>query len=264
MENDHKVKSGNDYTINSVQMALRILDLFRPANEPLSLMEISRRLVLSKSTALRMTATLTAAGYLRIHPVSRRYLLGTSALQLGLAAYGSLDLHRAAAPVLGQLADATGCAVHLCSSENGKLVVLEIVLPPNGPANGMELQVGGVLPIFCTGAGLLLLSQESDSYIRQYLEGTERSPYTDKTITDIDSILAQIQKVREDGFCVSSGEYADGIFSITYPIRNHAQRIVAGLSLCGDHERMSALDQDQLHRQLREAAELISHELGAT
>lgn len=48
----------NDYTIASVQRALRILKLFLPDNQPMTLKQIADESDLNKSTALRMTTTL--------------------------------------------------------------------------------------------------------------------------------------------------------------------------------------------------------------
>ena len=48
----------NDYTIASVQRALRILKLFLPDNQPMTLKQIADESELNKSTALRMTTTL--------------------------------------------------------------------------------------------------------------------------------------------------------------------------------------------------------------
>mgnify|MGYP002565663774 FL=1 len=48
----------NDYTITSVQRALRILKLFLPDNQPMTLKQIADESDLNKSTALRMTTTL--------------------------------------------------------------------------------------------------------------------------------------------------------------------------------------------------------------
>lgn len=262
MDKEQKLKPGNDYTIHSVQTALRILTLFIPDNEPLSLMEISRRSRLNKSTALRMTATLTGAGYLRIHPETRKYLLGTVALRLGLAAYDSLDLHKVAEPVLAGLAQETDCVVHLGSNEHHTVVIIDKVYPPHQSFSIRGSRVGGIIPTYCTGIGLLFLSQETDPFILQYLEGIDRIRYTPTTVTDIPAILERIRQIRLDGFCVNNGEHEEGIVSIAYPIQDHSRRFIAGISIGGIREVLAGREMDYLHRQVRQAAEEISKQLG--
>lgn len=262
MEKDQEGRSAIDYSIHSVQTALRILGLFIPRNEPLALMEISRQLALNKSTALRMTATLTGAGYLKIHPESRKYLLGTTALQLGLSAYDTLNLHKVSEPIISQLADSTNCVVHLCSNERDTVVVIDKVYPMHKAFSVPGSQIGGIIPTYCTGIGLLFLSQENDLFIRGYLEGSDRIRYTETTVTDIDAIMARIQQIRADDFCVNNGEHEAGVVSIAYPIRDHARRIVAGISIGAIREVMHGMDLAALHEQVRAAAQEISRQLG--
>ena len=65
----------NDYTIASVQRALRILKLFLPDNQPMTLKQIADESDLNKSTALRMTTTLLNEKFLSYKEETRKYQL---------------------------------------------------------------------------------------------------------------------------------------------------------------------------------------------
>lgn len=264
MIGEPKATGRNDYTINSVQTALSILRLFIPRNEPLSLIEISRQLNINKSTALRMAANLTMAGFLKASPETRKYLLGPVILQLGLAAHDSLNLRAVSAAILAELANATNCIVHLGINEQNTVVVVDKVLPDKHSFSIRSSQIGGIMPTFCTGIGLLFLSQESDDAVRRYLGGIERFPYTPTTITDIDAIITRIHQIRLDGYAVNNGEHEEGILSIAYPIRDRSGRIIAGISISGIREVLRDMDLQMLHRQARDAAAEITRQLGGS
>ncbi|MEG2677737.1 MAG: helix-turn-helix domain-containing protein, partial [Oscillospiraceae bacterium] len=121
--------STNDYTISSVQRALKILKLFVPSNDGLTLMDISNQSGVHKSTALRMVSTLKDAGFLKQSPESKKYRLGVAAMQVGLSSLDSLSLPKVSEPILRELADKTGFAVHLGIFESGNVIVLAKVFP---------------------------------------------------------------------------------------------------------------------------------------
>lgn len=78
----------NDYTITSVQRALRILKLFLPDNQPMTLKQIADESDLNKSTALRMTTTLLNEKFLSYN---RRFAELAEQTAAGLQVYGMLD-----------------------------------------------------------------------------------------------------------------------------------------------------------------------------
>ena len=78
----------NDYTITSVQRALRILKLFLPDNQPMTLKQIADESDLNKSTALRMTTTLLNEKFLSYN---RRFAELAEQTAEGLQVYGMLD-----------------------------------------------------------------------------------------------------------------------------------------------------------------------------
>jgi len=254
--------TARDYTIQSVQTALQVLNLFIPRNEERSLMEISNQLGLHKSTVLRMVSTLLAEGYIRINPDTRKYTLGTQSMRLGLSAYDSLSLRKVAEPILKDLANTTGFVLHLAINDNLSVVVISKVFPENRTFSIDRSQIGGNIPTYCTGIGLLFLSQEPDDVVHQYLLGINRISYTETTVTDVESIMERVRKVRTDDFCINNGEHEAGIVSLCYPIRDRKGQITAGLSVGNVREVVLRTDLEEMGRLVREAARNISRQLG--
>jgi len=260
MENRDK-----DYTINSVQRSLNILKLFIPKNQSLSLMEISTQSGLNKSTALRMISTLREEGFLKVDPKTKRYKLGTAALQIGLSALDSLNLSKIAKPILNELADKTGCFVHLGIFDSDQVVVIAKVYPIDRPISvNLLSQIGGILPVYCTGFGLLFLSQLTDMQARKILNNTEFVQYTSTTITDIDDIMQRVKEIRHQGYCINNGEHEEGVVSFCYPIYEHSGEIAAALSIGGIREVIYKTNEEaeSLQSMAKAAAAKISKELG--
>lgn len=255
---------GNTYNINSVQRALSVLKVFIPKNEPLSLMDISIKLSLNKSTTLRMLSTLKEAGFLKMDAETKKYTLGISALQLGLCALDSLSLASVSKPMLTELANKSGCVVHLGIFENEKVIVLSKIFPTDRSFSvHLMSKIGGLLPVYCTGIGLLFLASQPDKSARRILKDTELIKYTQKTITNIDAIIARLAEIRKQGYAINDGEHEEGIVSFCYPIYDHLGTLTAALSVGKVREVVQTNEEAEFLKGLaKDAAEKISKELG--
>jgi len=53
-------------------------------------------------------------------------------------------------------------------------VLITKVYPVNKAFNiRLASRIGGILPTYCTGIGLLFLAHQEDSYVREYLSGCD-------------------------------------------------------------------------------------------
>ncbi|MEN6316185.1 MAG: IclR family transcriptional regulator [Clostridiaceae bacterium] len=253
-----------DYSITSVQNALKILKLFAHVNQPLSLMEICAQTSLNKSTALRMTYTLKEEGFLTVTEDTKKYKLGTSALQIGLSALYSLNLSNVAEPRLKKLADETGFLVQMAIFKSNNAIIIAKIFPLTKVSFNMRLasEVGGMMPTYCTGIGLLFLAHESDEFVREFLNNCSIVSYTSTTETDIEKIIERIRMIRRQRFAINNGEYDEGVVSICYPVYDHTQRMVAGISLSGIREAMNRSDIEKLKSMTLSCTMDISRDLG--
>lgn len=203
----------NDYTITSVQRALRILKLFLPDNQPMTLKQIADESDLNKSTALRMTTTLLNEKFLSYNEETRKYQLGYCALALGISKLASIDLIEVSRPILEELANRSNMFIHLAILEDEKVVVISKFFPKARMQSTTQLmsQIGGILPMHCTGIGLLFLSQHDDKYCREFLSRQPLDRYTTTTQTEIPQIMERIQNIRDLQYVINNGEHDEGI-----------------------------------------------------
>jgi len=103
-----------------------------------TLAELSRSTLISKASAHSVLLALVEEGYVRRRPDPVSYALGPALIDLGDRARQIADVRRAAAPVLAQLSDATGCTAMAGAVRGADLVVLSAVSVPH--PFGMDLQ----------------------------------------------------------------------------------------------------------------------------
>jgi len=121
------------YIVEALERGLNVLDVFMDSHErELRLTDISNRLGLTKPHTLRIVSTLEANGYLTRDPETKRYRLGTRVFQLGIAAGKNLDLRRAAAPALRNLADETRETIGLIVADPVGPICIDVIESPQG------------------------------------------------------------------------------------------------------------------------------------
>lgn len=255
----------NDYTIASVQRALRILKLFLPDNQPMTLKQIADESDLNKSTALRMTTTLLNEKFLSYNEETRKYQLGYCALALGISKLASIDLIEVSRPILEELANRSNMFIHLAILEDEKVVVISKIFPKARMQNTTQLmsQIGGILPMHCTGIGLLFLSQHDDKYCREFLSRQPLDSYTTTTQTEIPQIMERIQNIRDLQYVINNGEHDEGIVSACVPIYDYTNGMVAGISLGAVREAFERAGETHVLQMVQEAAAEISRLLGS-
>ena len=61
---------------------------------------------------------------------------------------------------------------------------------------------------------------------------------TENSISDIETLQAEIDQVRKRGWAMDQEEYAPGAYCIGAPIYNHEGHIIAALTVSGPSERI--------------------------
>ncbi len=87
-------------------------------------------------------------------------------------------------------------------------------------------------------------------------------PSTPSTIVDAKRLKALLKRIRTQGYNVSHGDLDPGAFSVAAPVRDHAGRVVASISVAGPQSRLTR-DLETLYiRMVIAAAGEVSAKLG--
>ena len=256
------MKEDNRYQhiTRSVARALTILHLFTVGEAEISLSEISQRVALHQSTVFRLLATLGAVGFTEQNPHTGRYRLGPAALSLGQAFLRHSDLRQLAEAQLASLRDHSSETVHLATLYGTEVLYLE-KLPGLHPIGLMTSRIGDRAPAHCTGLGKAMLAYQPEAAVRQTFSGGLPG-YTPRTVTRINALLEDLEKVRQQGFAVDDEEHEVGVVCVAAPVFD-SSRMVAAISASGpaDRIRQEMRNQD-LTQDVLAAAAVISARLG--
>ncbi len=142
--------------VHSLAKGLEILSSFSegqlPGNQ--DLVEITG---LPKATVSRLTSTLVDLGYLRVDPGSRKLLMGTRLIGMGVSVQRQIGLQRVARPFMEALSRETRFTVSLATRDRLGMLVLEVMHPPTDTRVVINMDAGTVLPIPTTSLGLAYL-----------------------------------------------------------------------------------------------------------
>ncbi|KRA24774.1 hypothetical protein ASD65_10330 [Microbacterium sp. Root61] len=187
-----------NYSIRSVQRVCDILDLVQANPDGLSLMDFAQATELPKSSVFRYLATLEGRGY-----VERN---GDGDYRMGLALSGDrIDtVARRLLPQLEYLRDTLGETVNLGLLDGTRVAYLEIVESKASIRNAPR--AGDREVIHATALGKVLAAKLPSSMVESILaqEGMARS--TEHTITTVPAFMAELEKVREQGYAVDDEE----------------------------------------------------------
>lgn len=237
--------------------ALRLLLLLRDRGE-VRVTDVSAELGVARSTAHRLLMTLAHHGFVAQDRVSRVYRIGRSLYEIGLTAAGELDIRRKARQHMERL------SVQLRETVN--LIVLEgsgcrFVDGVEGDRRiRVTSRTGTLLPAHATSGGKLLLAELApDDVDALYPEGLPG--VTDRTITTLPDLHAELAAIRKQGYAVNRGESEPDLFAVAVCVRDHSQRAVAALAISLPALRANDAHLEALVGPLRSAAEAIGADL---
>jgi DNA-binding IclR family transcriptional regulator len=91
-------------------------------------------------------------------------------------------------------------------------------------------------PLYIGATAKVLLAQLDDIELKTTLRHLNFTRVTDKTVTDKELLIAQLQECRRQGYCVTYGERIPGAICISAPIKNYI--CPASLSIVGPENRL--------------------------
>jgi DNA-binding IclR family transcriptional regulator len=249
------------YQVRSVHRALSLLRAFLAHDGELSAAELSKETGLDPTTVFRLLVTLEAQGFVEINHATAKYRPGVVLLELGSRFLKNNDIRSRSIGHLERLRDEFGETVHLTILDGNEVVYLE-KLAGLHPIGFMSSRVGDRNPAHCTGVGKALLAYLSDEELSRRYPNGRLKRYTDQTITDLEELRAELQRVRSRGYAVDQEEHEAGVKCVAVPTFDH-KGIAAAISVSGPVDRMDDhLANDDLTNVLIEAAGHISEQMG--
>ena len=247
-------------TIGAVERATSVLRLFSESRQAsLGVTEIANSLGLSKAVVHRVLTSLREADFIEIDPDSHRYLLGPSALALGLAYLSRQDLRDRARPFLTKLMEESQETATLSIRRGDTRVYIDQVTPPREVK--MTIAIGQSYPLHAGSSSKAFLAFLPESEQEHYLQNHHLDAVTKLTITDPDELRAELATIRKRGYARSLGERLPGSASVAAPVFDHRGEPAGVISVCGPIERFRSRT-DEIGRLLLDETRELSQKLG--
>lgn len=224
-------------SLRSVRTTFRILESVA-THQPVGLSELARRLGLPKTTVQRSLSTLGEVGWLRTaREGAGRWELSERARTLGDRAGDDGRLREAALPEMGRLNAESQETVHLSVLDGREVRLLERVDTAHVLRIVRPIGTRGVLHASAGGKAILAALPAAD--LAEYLE-RDLAPVADRTITDRDALVAELEVIQGRGYAIADQELLPGISSVAACIRSRGARPLGAMSISGPSARITS------------------------
>lgn len=214
-ETQHGLQQASPLYVASLAKGMILLESFRDGAPLLGITDLVRLTGFEKNLVQRLTNTLYQMGYLGKDPIRRKYYLTPRILTHSFNYLRSRKLFALSMPALIDLREDLRKAVNMCVL-NGPDITYVIRLWLNYYHEASLF--GESLPAYSSAGGRMLLSLLSDEEALAVLESVERRKLTPHTRTDVGELMAEIGKVREQGYCWQVSEFIEKEISVSAPV----------------------------------------------
>ena len=242
---------------STLSKGLSILENLAAAKAGKGVTELSIELGLTKSNTFRLLQSLASLGYVQ-HLPDRTYATTLKTWRIGRASVENLNLRELAASELRHLSRETGEAIYLAVRENLSVVYIDKV-DSQKPIRSWNA-IGGIAPLHCVGTGKAILAADY-SNLRDQL-GKTLTRYTDKTITTLKMLDADIKATLLRGYAYDTGEFRERIVSLGAAITLPGGEPVGALGISLPDINMPEGGEAQYGSLVAKAAQSISAGLG--
>jgi len=220
--------SDRDAPNSVIGRAMTVLTCYGPADQGLSLTELTRRSGLAKPTVHRLLVEL--ASWRLVERTGREWRLGIQLFELGQMVPRQRELRHAAMPVLNDLHRVTRRTVHLAILDAAQVVFIEKLARIGSPE--LPSHVGGREILHCSGIGKALLAYSPDSLVSAVVANglRRRTPYT---IVAPGILLKQLADIRHCNISYDREETSVGVTCVASPILDDRGLAVGAISISG-------------------------------
>lgn len=247
--------SNTELTIRSLR-SLIVLEEVVSHSSPVTAFTIGKSVDLPKQTLHRILTTLTEAGLLHKDIDGLSYTPGPRLKRLSLNILSSGAGREVRMAILNKLGRDLGETCNLALPADDGMVYLERV-ETHWPLR-VSFPIGTTVPFHCTASGKLYLSSLSAAKAKRMVNAMYLEQHTVNTKTDPAELLADVKRIRAQGYAEDNQEYIHGMSALAVPVLNADGRMMSSLAVQGPSARLT-IDVARGHiERLRRAADDLS------
>lgn len=249
--------------VKTTKTSLTILREIRE-NDGMTLTDLAKRIGIAKSTVHNHLATLTDEGFLvregNTYQISLRFMVYGKHARTRKTGYTAVRKH------IYNLAKETNKEVDFVIPENGQVYPIEYAVGDMNPSqspNMSKLQAGNTFYMHNSATGKAILSEYPQERVKEIIDQWGLPATTDQTITDEDTLFAELDAIRERGYSINEGELVEGFHAIGAVVTDASDTVVGAVFIGGPSYWLSdgELLQENTLFQLQETIAALEEEI---
>ncbi|MGZ8397005.1 MAG: IclR family transcriptional regulator [Rhodoplanes sp.] len=234
-----------------------VLDAVAASPNGLILAEIMRATQLPRGTAHRLINSLLRIGYLEQRENRKIYVLGNRLIRLLHMRLAGETLADVSRPVLAPLAQRFKETAFLAKLDGDVVESAAMVMPERDRHS--YVQPGRAMPLHAAASAKAIFAFQDEAFLARALQA-KRVAFTPKTRTKRKDVLAELGRVRRDGFAVCLDELDPGVSSYACPV-HVAGSVIYSVGLVGIAQNLQRFPVEMIVSALRDAADTLSDRL---
>ncbi len=247
---------------DAVSSVMKVFGILQALSEQkdIGITELSQRLMMSKSTTYRFLQTMKMLGYVTQEGEADKYSLTLKLFEVGAKSLEYVDLITIADKEMNLISEQTNEALHLGTLDGDHIIYTHKI---DSRYNlRMHSRVGRRNPLYSTAIGKVLLAERDEEFVRHTLQEVEFIKHTDKTLANVEQLLAELKQVKKQGYAEDNEEQEPGLRCIGAPVYDRFGNVIAGLSISFPTIRFDEKRMTYYVELLQTACRNISEQLG--
>lgn len=251
---------GERRTIQSVDRALRLIEILAERDRPTSLGELAEASSLNVSTCHHLIATLIARGYVLHAGRNRGYMLSLKLADLANAVTHRFDLVAFAQSDLHALNESLREAVQLAVLRETALVT-QLRIDSMMPSHVEPDEVKKMKAAHATATGKAILAWLPESEMVHIVSVNGLTAYTANTITTLSGLIEELRLVRRTGYAVDNEELEENVVCYGAALRDGTGAVAGSISVSIPKSRASKEYRAHVAQAVTQCAQGISDRL---
>jgi len=230
-----RAANGDVSGVRVLHKTLDIIETIKDSPAGVKLSDLARTVAMPKATVYRILSTLEGRGFLDRGEDSG-YRIARKLFDLQQACPIEQVLNRVAQPFMEQLARSCRETVNLGILDAGEVAVINTVESPQSVR--MSSKIGNRRHLHTTAIGKVLLAALPHKDVLRLIRMKGLPRLTPHTLVTKTAVLAELERVRGQGFAIDNQENEIEGRCVGAPIVGPDGRVVAALSISGPEFRM--------------------------
>lgn len=215
--------------LSSLEKSLKILEYVIASKGGVKLMNIAKALSMTSPAAYKHVMTLVDCGYLYKEESSSKYFPSYKVVDMSSMILRNNEIHEVEHPLLTKLMEETRMTCHFVIRKEYYGIYIDKI-------EGVDTiptmsRIGMKRDLYCTAFGKAILSNFSESELREYLNKIELKSITKNTIINKEELLKELENIKKRNYALDDEENELGIKCVGSAVFDYTNKVVGALSV---------------------------------